>query len=702
MNGMTEEEFYALALARGFIAPPAASSQQTTLVQPAASTQPVVTGPPATTAHYEPATSVLPAPPPWIRRSSLPSRPLAATRPSSLSRPTPLAQSTTPTLPSAPFQPTTPALSAPLPFNPLPAPAQPVIPAQPTISTSSVAPAQTAIPTRSIGPDRPVGPARAARQAASDAHLTTRPLTGAGAPAPRKLSSTEVAELQLELSKHLEDVDRFEIKYASYPGGRKTTVKVKKLLDLSDDAFKVISKMLKIALGRTPGIDMTLTIKKQASNYLIMRAIHYVLPLLPGFEIYKDHDYWPLECIASRLFRNGANVTQNKKRTKIRLQAGDKANPGSGDERAAEHEDAPTVEQVVESQANFPARPEAQSLLNSNVSTAPGLPAARSIYGTDVLTEDDVVANVARDLGNMSVDPTLEQAAVADQEAFEPFTLPPELTGAASTWPPALIVPPPILSTPVRIVSQPGAQLNASPISINSTATATATSQSIPDPTSAVATMVTPNPVVAPQTPARQLPAENGITPGLLQRLLKIKDSGLTDAQINHFPAATRATLLALRNLKPGDTSSDAAAVLAALPASNISSHLPGLEDDPDGASSGLSEPEHPGTDQESDPEDMEVDGGKGTATGGQKGGRGTGKSARGRKKPAAPAASGSGRATRSKADPGAGGDRVEKPKRAVKPAAAPRAEGNARTTSAPAKPKTTQKTTTTTKKKKK
>ncbi|KAF8602117.1 hypothetical protein BDV93DRAFT_524307 [Ceratobasidium sp. AG-I] len=45
---------------------------------------------------------------------------------------------------------------------------------------------------------------------------------------------------------------------------------------------------------------MTQTISKQGSNYLILQAIYYVLPLLPGFEVYKDHDYWPLECIASK------------------------------------------------------------------------------------------------------------------------------------------------------------------------------------------------------------------------------------------------------------------------------------------------------------------------------------------------------------------------------------------------------------------
>ena len=34
--------------------------------------------------------------------------------------------------------------------------------------------------------------------------------------------------------------------------------------------------MLRTALKRTPGVDMTQTIKKQASNYLILCAIRYV------------------------------------------------------------------------------------------------------------------------------------------------------------------------------------------------------------------------------------------------------------------------------------------------------------------------------------------------------------------------------------------------------------------------------------------
>ncbi|KAF8601990.1 hypothetical protein BDV93DRAFT_524384, partial [Ceratobasidium sp. AG-I] len=64
---------------------------------------------------------------------------------------------------------------------------------------------------------------------------------------------------------------------------------------------------------------MTQTISKQGSNYLILQAVYYVLPLLPGFEVYKDHDYWPLECIASKLFRNGASNTQAKQRAKAHL-----------------------------------------------------------------------------------------------------------------------------------------------------------------------------------------------------------------------------------------------------------------------------------------------------------------------------------------------------------------------------------------------
>lgn len=43
-----------------------------------------------------------------------------------------------------------------------------------------------------------------------------------------------------------------------------------------------------------------------------------MLPLVPVFEVYKDYDYWPLECMASRLFRHSANVTQSKKRAQLK------------------------------------------------------------------------------------------------------------------------------------------------------------------------------------------------------------------------------------------------------------------------------------------------------------------------------------------------------------------------------------------------
>ena len=120
-------------------------------------------------------------------------------------------------------------------------------------------------------------------------------------------------------------------------------------------------------------------------------------------------------------------------------------------------------------------------------------------------------------------------------------------------------------------------------------------------------------PPAAPSTPARQSQVKDAVTPGLLKGLWKIKDRVLTDAQLRHLPEATRAAILALQNLKPGDIPLDHEALLAVSPAKNNGSRPPPYESDPENLigeseTSGLSDASEPAKGLETDPEDMEVD----------------------------------------------------------------------------------------------
>ncbi|KAF8593469.1 hypothetical protein BDV93DRAFT_566518, partial [Ceratobasidium sp. AG-I] len=379
MSKMTEEEFFAFALAKGWTAPPATSAQPTAPTQPVSSTQLAATVGQKPTMSAPLALPTRPSQP--IRQPSAPSRPFAATRPSWLK----------PTVPTGPAQPAKPAQSAP----PLPSstvPVQLAVSAQTANPTLPTEPAHPTTSTRSTAPARPTGPARVARQAATNSPITgagptgrpSRNLTGTGPPPPRKLSTPEIAELHFELNKLMDGVDPFEIKYVdTNPGGRKTRVNVKELLDLSDDSFRVIRKILRTTLSRTPGIDMTQTMNNQGSHFLIIRAIHYALPILPGFEVYKEDDYWPLQCIASRLFRNGANLVQNKQRTKARRELENKGNANAGAGSGAELNAAPTGDPVITSEVDpngvigvQPAQLESLPMFGREALVAPGAPNA--------------------------------------------------------------------------------------------------------------------------------------------------------------------------------------------------------------------------------------------------------------------------------------------------------------------------------------
>lgn len=133
-----------------------------------------------------------------------------------------------------------------------------------------------------------------------------------------------------------------------------------------------------------------------------------VLPLLPGFEAYKDLDYWPLDCIASKLFRNGAGNTQAKKRAKARLQLKDKVNDEPGAEPGVEDQAEPEGDPNKATGASH-TQPESQSRFDFGMLVTPDLPTTHSNVGACVVIKRDDVEDMTQGLGHMSFDPVREQ-----------------------------------------------------------------------------------------------------------------------------------------------------------------------------------------------------------------------------------------------------------------------------------------------------
>ncbi|KAF8596472.1 hypothetical protein BDV93DRAFT_514138 [Ceratobasidium sp. AG-I] len=89
-------------------------------------------------------------------------------------------------------------------------------------------------------------------------------------------------------------------------GRQKSQVDVQGFLDLSDDAYQTIWNRSQVdPWGRYDPEDQQAGVElSDPSGDLLF---------------YKDHDYWPLECIVSKLFRNGASNAQAKQRAKAHL-----------------------------------------------------------------------------------------------------------------------------------------------------------------------------------------------------------------------------------------------------------------------------------------------------------------------------------------------------------------------------------------------
>ncbi|KAG9081080.1 hypothetical protein FRC07_014663 [Ceratobasidium sp. 392] len=379
---------------------------------------------------------------------------------------------------------------------------------------------------------------RVARWTASASHLTARHQSQQSAPAPTacKLTAAELTELCLELQQILDGVDPFDIPFVGDkpPGIRSISVDVQGLLGLTNQAFAVLRQLVKTSLQRTPGVNMTVTITQQASYYLVLRAFKPILAIVPGLKAYEAYDYWPLDCLAHKVFWTTANKYASHKRARNRRADAVLGEDEAVEGQVAENEvarnegtEAPPAQPEPSAQPEPPVQPEApaqpeapparsgvEPTVNPEAPTAPTTASTRKV--------DDDIMDITDGFSQMQMNRNPDQE---DEEEMGPFTLPPDLTGPGPTRAPAAPSEPasaPTPSTPPHASRSP-ANSNTLPINITSTATATATLRSISKAASTVTNTATPAPAVAPQTPARQ-PVAKPVTPALLRQLQVIQE----------------------------------------------------------------------------------------------------------------------------------------------------------------------------------
>ncbi|KAG9120133.1 hypothetical protein FRC07_004506 [Ceratobasidium sp. 392] len=677
---MTQQDFFAFARANEWTLQPT-PTQPTAAVQPTAnveltvSTQPTTANPlnaPQTTliqltapehtivtpaeqpanqplAPSQPVTQVwsnaLPrsAPPPW---SAPPPRSAPLTR---LNTSTPLnpqtwqagfvlstapvSPSTTPssfasstaTTQSTPLQSTAPAQPA------APAP-QPVAPApQPVAPVQSTAPARRAV----SGPGSLAAARRnhrAAAQSAPQSEGKLDPLL-----AHRKLNMHELTELCHELTRVLELLDPFDIPYiGSKPKGKRMiAIDVQALLGLTDEGYDCIQEIVKRALQRTPGINMTLTYTQQVSRMLIIRAHKQVMAVMPGFKAYVIHNYWPLDVVAHKVLHVSTGGYQSRARAKENHIAARAAQANPESEVPGEHAELVTQPEVQPTTpSEVPSDPAGASVAPNNIAgpTAPNNPTGpatpndlagpadpvapdsapagpTTLTGSaPVNTAENDLMDITRSFRQMAVDPDQSE----DEEDAGPFSLPPELSRPnpnQTSSPHGELAPPPALATPLRRSNcQAAAQPNPSSINVSSTVNATSTLRSVSKANSKVTTTVTSAPPAAAQTPTRK-PAKQTMSPGLLRQLQAIQSRNLSSTKLAQLPASICAALDAMKNLDMSNIPIDAdAMLLASSPVKNDGSVPPPYEADNNGDDSELSDAPQGVRTLESSGEDMDID----------------------------------------------------------------------------------------------
>ncbi|KAG9088673.1 hypothetical protein FS749_001981 [Ceratobasidium sp. UAMH 11750] len=641
------EAFKAFAASRGFALqpiPPATSvqpTQQTAPPPPAATIPLAATIPPA--ASIPPLGSAALARRIASKQRAVsaqlpaPSQPSVPTQPATLTQPAVPARRAASAQPAVPQKATQPAMPA--------QPTRPIQHAAPVHSTAPTVPVRLAATTAPICLTAPAGSVGNTTAGSRSSGLVARrntgsllrqrptPMSSAPAPAPSHapapgivsipgvvsvpgaLSETTAPDNSVFLSELTQIRAGGGVIRIAFIGaepqvkGRKSALNIKRLLKMDPEGWTTVRRLVKTCLQKTSGINMTLSYTRQESLGIIQRACRRVLPVLPEFEVYAGHDYWPLNHIAQTVLRTASNNHQSRRRARARREQAE-ANP----QEEAEDEDADDIIEDME-------EPEVTPINSANPEPQPGT-ARNETVNAPVTTEDDMVADLTQNIGNMSVDPV--SALFDDEVNSEPFTLPAEFAGgnpiqASST---------PSQPTP----SFPPASPEPSPLVITSTVTSTATSGSFSNATSTVSATGASTLPVAPTTPTRA-PTHIATSPDLLAKLRKL--TSLSAAQCGHLPPAFLNILQAMDGLDP-NLELDTEAILAATPASNngvVPPPYPGreLEPDPDTddlGSTGDSE------DPQADLEGMDVDKVEGPSGG--KGGRKKGNAATGKKGSAA------------------------------------------------------------------
>ncbi|KAG9091046.1 hypothetical protein FRC07_011943, partial [Ceratobasidium sp. 392] len=466
-----------------------------------------------------------------------------------------------------------------------------------------------------------------------------------------------------------------------------------------------------------------------------------ILPVVPEFNAYESHDYWPLDYTAHRVLRTTTNSYQHRIREKNKREEAAEAAAAAALEQTgvvqtsapaeveqavtqAEVEQAPSEpfvanEPVVHGGNEAPAtQPQAEPTEFSEAPNAPNaaptVPAAPeapiapvsprppassgtlSPSGAPVVSHspDDDIMDITKSFRDMAFDPT------QDKEMEEPFTLPSDLTGGSPTR--ALRARGPVTSSPIRIRRR--AANPPAPINITSTVTSTTGSHSVSNATSTVTTTGNPTFPVAPQTPARA-PAKIPVSPTILRGLELMKEGKLSPTQLAHLPQRLQDILVALQTLGVSNIPMDAGAIEALLAASPTKNDPPPYESDPDenGKSSPLSEASADEAHGEDgmDIDDVEVGKDSGTAAGSGRGNGGRRKRAGKKNTPAVAAsasnqqgtgvAGGSGRKTRSQGSLVEDVSENNEPARRSTRAVTQRASGNIKSSSAQSKPKAAQ-----------
>ncbi|QRV91908.1 hypothetical protein RhiJN_19926 [Ceratobasidium sp. AG-Ba] len=556
---------------------------------------------------------------------------------------------------------------------------QPLATTQST-TAQSTAPSRSTTSSRAVRLNVSNGPLAGSRSnRPSTGSLAVQDVDGTNPPQPRpkipilrKLTITESKTLQRQLVQlrsggRTIDLKFIGLKPASLKGSHTKVSQIRTELGLSDKDYDVVRDITKYALEHTPGIDMSQTSTKQMVDDLIDAAVEQVLLALPEFGPYKMFGNWPLKLIASKVLRNTTNGFKSRARPKKPKAEKQESEHQEFERQESEHQEPehqePTHQEFKHQepaphQESTNREPEHQDFLPQQSDRAPGIPKSvprnpnpqeykhadtpgspTSNGATDAIINATTgrptgtcasptrnrhapaisptarlgdVAALAKDVNDMSLDIT---GACDNEVDPSPFSLPPDLSGTPKRPSAMDIEPDP---APVSLFT-PSSPAQSTYITINSTATATATTRSVSKATSMVSAPRIPVSPKGSNTPSRSqdsLP----ISPSVFAKIQDLRRA-LSKSQRSRLAPAVQKMMSALEDMNSNGLPIDPRAVLAATPSKHDASRPPPYSEpvfDPDGDEGDASELSNAPEGKEgliTDTEDMEVDEVVGTST---------------------------------------------------------------------------------------